>query len=102
MLPPPDHVAMPDRPTAESIRDRLRAHVADLLGEDDPDFVADLSETFTETATALLADARAAQAASNMDGVAAAAHQLRGSAGNIGLSTLAEAWDARRDRRESL
>ena len=92
MFPPPDRLAQPDRPTAESIRNRLRAHVTDLLGEDDPEFIADLSETFTETATALLADARAAEAAGNVAAVAAAAHQLCGSASNIGLTTLAEAW----------
>ena len=82
------------RPTAdaEALRARLRAHVADLIGEDDPAFVADLSATFTSTAAALLADARTADARGDALALGAVAHQIRGSAANVGLADLAESW----------
>jgi HPt (histidine-containing phosphotransfer) domain-containing protein len=70
----------------------LRAHVTDLIGEDDPDFVAELSETFCSSATDLVSRARDAHAAGDADTLKSVAHQMRGSALNVGLADLAEAW----------
>ncbi len=70
----------------------LRAHVADLLGEDDPEFLAEITATFRDSATALSAQARTAQAASDAEALRAAAHQMRGSSASVGLSGLADAW----------
>ena len=70
----------------------LRAHVADLLGEDDPEFLAEITATFRDSATSLSAQARAAQTAGDAAALRAVAHQMRGSAANVGLSGLADAW----------
>lgn len=85
----PDPTSSPD-PAA--LRDALRAHVTDLLGEDDPDFVAELAATFCDSASALVATARTAAAAGDTAALRSAAHQMRGSALNVGLADLAEAW----------
>lgn len=83
---------MPDPTSSSSLRDALRAHVTRLLGEDDPDFVAELTATFCESAAALVRDARDAWATGDAAALRAAAHQMRGSALNVGLTDLAEAW----------
>lgn len=85
----PDPTCLPD-PSA--LREALRAHVTDLLGEDDPDFVAELAATFCASAAALVGTARAAAEAGDGDALRSAAHQMRGSALNVGLASLAAAW----------
>lgn len=72
---------------------QIQAHVVGLLGEEDPEFVDDLVETFTETARGALADARSASHAADAPRLAAAAHTLKGSASNVGLAGIADAWD---------
>ena len=73
---------------------QVEAHVLTLLGEEDPEFVADLIETFAETSRQALADARDAAAAGDVGGLSACAHTLKGSASNIGLNALADRWTA--------
>ena len=85
----PDAVSLPD---PSVLRDALRVHVADLLGEDDPDFVAELASTFCASATRLIETARAAAEAGDGAALRQVAHQMRGSALNVGLTRLAEAW----------
>ena len=72
---------------------QIQAHVVGLLGEEDPEFVEDLVETFTETSRGALADARAAAQAGDAAALAASAHTLKGSASNVGLVGIAEVWD---------
>ncbi len=75
-----------------ALREALRAHVTELLGEDDPEFVAELAATFCESAAGLVETARAAAEAGDGDALRSAAHQMRGSALSVGLASLAEAW----------
>lgn len=81
-----------DGPDRATVVDRVRAHVADLLGEDDPDFTADLVATFVQTAQTALAEVEAALGAGDASALGAAAHQLRGSASNVGLTDLTDRW----------
>ena len=78
--------------SAAALRAALGAHVADLLGEDDPDFVAELSDTFCASATDLVARAREADAAGDTAALQNVAHQMRGSALNGGCAGRAAAW----------
>lgn len=70
----------------------VRAHVAGLLGEEDPEFVRDLVDAFSGSAHELVAQARALGAAGDLEGVGRVAHQLKGSASNVGLADLETAW----------
>ncbi len=74
------------------LRVAIRNHVTELVGEEDPEFVSELTETFTESARALLQRADEAAAAHDIDGIRTAAHQLRGSASNVGLRMIGDAW----------
>ncbi|WP_420456901.1 response regulator [Rubrivirga sp.] len=78
----------------DSLLSDVRAHVRSLLGEDDEDFVAELTETFVESAREALASVAVAEAAGDVAALAAAAHSLKGSASNVGLTALASYWDA--------
>lgn len=77
---------------AEALIASVRAHVADLLGEEDPEFVRDLVDTFCGSAHELVSEARALGAAGDLAGVGKVAHQLKGSASNVGLTGLESAW----------
>ncbi len=81
-----------DDHTPRVLLGHVQAHVLDLLGEEDPEFVADLIDTFVSSARGAEAEARAARLSRDPGAVAAAAHKLRGSASNIGLSELSELW----------
>lgn len=72
----------------------VRTHVRELLGEDDEAFVAELVEAFDGSARQALAAVAAARAAGDVHGVATSAHALKGSASNVGLAALTEAWSA--------
>ena len=90
----------PDSPSshapqaARGLLAQVEAHVVGLLGEEDPEFVADLVETFADTSRQALADARDAGAAGDAQRLSACAHTLKGSASNIGLNALADRWTA--------
>ena len=71
----------------------VRAHVRDMLGEDDEDFVVDLVAAFSESSHQAIGDVAAAQTTRDADAVARAAHKLKGSAANVGLDGLTERWD---------
>ena len=71
---------------------QIEAHVVELLGEEDPEFVADLIDTFVECARESVGAVRAARAAGDMAALGAAAHSLRGSASNVGLTGLFNRW----------
>ena len=81
-----------DAQTARTLLGQIQAHVVELLGEEDPEFVTDLLDTFIASARGAEADARAARFSRDADAVAAAAHKLRGSASNVGLTTIADLW----------
>ena len=112
--PTPAFVARPAAARAEgeaearaAVIDAVRAHVRDLLGEDDEAFVADLVESFATSTQAAVEEAAAARASGDAAAVGAAAHKLKGSAANVGLADLTEAWDvvetsARRGDRAAL
>ena len=72
----------------------VRAHVREMLGEDDEDFVADLVGAFAESSHQAVAEVAQAQAARDADAVGRAAHKMKGSASNIGLDDLTERWGA--------
>lgn len=91
-MTPTRHAA--DADAARSLLERVNRHVVALVGEEDPEFVADLVETFAETTREAVDAARAARSAGDAGAVAAAAHTIRGSASNVGLETLADAWAA--------
>ncbi|MEM6288922.1 MAG: Hpt domain-containing protein [Bacteroidota bacterium] len=79
--------------TLPDLLSHVQAHVRSLLGEDDPEFVVDLVETFAATARQATDDAEAAASVHDTGALAAAAHALKGSASNIGLAALAGRWD---------
>jgi CheY-like chemotaxis protein len=95
-LPRPEPVeAVTEAPEAgavEALMAQVRAHVHDLLGEEDEAFVADLVESFAASARTALARVAAARAEGNAAALATVAHALKGSAANVGLSALADAW----------
>lgn len=71
---------------------QIRRYVVELIGEEDPEFEADLVETFVETSREALADAHAAIEAKDPEALGGAAHRLRGSAANVGLEELTALW----------
>ena len=71
---------------------QVQAHVVDLIGEEDPEFVAELIEAFIESSRDAVVEAQAARQSGDAAAVAAAAHTLRGSASNVGLATVARLW----------
>ena len=83
--------AAADDDAASLLRD-VRAHVRSLLGEDDEEFVAELAEAFVGSSQQALDAAVAARERGDAAGVASAAHALKGSASNVGLKALTEAW----------
>ena len=74
------------------IRQTIAAHVRDLIGEEDDAFTAELISAFRETVGALCGKAEAGYADGNTQAIAAAAHQIKGSAGNVGLRRVAHDW----------
>lgn len=81
-----------DSADAERLTAAVRAHVAELLGEEDPEFVQDLVDAFSGSAHDLVASAETARAGGDLDAIGGVAHQLKGSASNVGLTDLEEAW----------
>lgn len=78
-----------DADEARRLRSAIGAHVTELLGEEDPEFVQDLVDTFCGSAHGLAAQARSSQ---DLSEVGKVAHQLKGSAANVGLTDLEAAW----------
>ena len=78
--------------TAAALYEQVAAHVTDMLGEEDPEFVADLVESFAVSSREAVADAQSTRSAGDADGLASAAHRLKGSASNVGLGSLATQW----------
>ena len=79
--------------TPHDLLAQIQAHVVALLGEEDPEFVEDLIDTFSETSRGAHAEARAASEAADAARLAAAAHTLKGSASNVGLAGIAHVWN---------
>ena len=73
---------------------RVQAHVRELLGEDDPEFTRDLVSSFCGSLTALCDRVEAALDAGDLQQVMASAHQIKGSAANVGLRRIAMDWHA--------
>lgn len=82
-----------DADEAARLRRAIGDHVTELLGEEDSEFVQDLVTTFCEAAHGLIANARSAANANDLNTAAGVAHQLKGSAANIGLTEIQEAWN---------
>ena len=78
--------------TAAALYEQVSAHVTEMLGEEDPEFVADLVESFAVSSREAVADAEATRSAGDAAGLASAAHRLKGSASNVGLGALATQW----------
>ncbi len=79
-------------PGVSEIRAAIAAHVRDLIGEDDPEFTDELIGSFRENAAELCDQAEAGYAAGNTRAIASAAHQIKGSASNVGLAHVAHDW----------
>ena len=79
---------------ANAMLARVQAHVRELLGEDDPAFVEDLVTSFCESVGGLCDRVEAAMAAGDLNRVIAGAHQIKGSAANVGLVRVAKDWHA--------
>lgn len=88
---PPAPIVSHDEGVERLLHD-IRAHVRDLLGEDDEAFVADLVETFADSTRKALQLLAPIEAERDLDALARMAHAIKGSAANVGLSTLADAW----------
>ncbi len=100
--PEPVFVSRPASTTVDPmVRDTLlssvRAHVRDLIGEDDEAFVSELVESFTSSSREAVREAAAARQSGDAEGVGVAAHKLKGSASNVGLDELTEVWGAVED-----
>ena len=80
-----------DEGVEQLLRD-IRAHVRGLLGEDDEAFVADLVDTFADSTRKALHLLDPIVADRDFDALARMAHAIKGSAANVGLATLADAW----------
>ena len=76
------------------IRSTIARHVRALIGEDDDAFADELIESFRDTVGELCDRAEAALRADDLQRVAAACHQIKGSAGNVGLARVAHDWHA--------
>ncbi|GAB5537360.1 MAG: hypothetical protein Rubg2KO_36090 [Rubricoccaceae bacterium] len=87
----PPFVAQPESGADEArrLRSAIGVHVTALLGEEDPEFVQDLVDTFCTSANELVATARGSQ---DLGHVGKVAHQLKGSAANVGLNEIESAW----------
>ncbi len=75
-----------------SDRAAIRARIADLVTDDDPDdlaFVVRLLRSFPERAPGLLDDLVAAVEAGDAAAAAERAHALKGAAANVGVVTVA-------------
>ena len=99
-LAPPAFVARPAHVrdeaaegTARQLYEQVCQHVTEMLGEDDPEFVAELVESFAVSSREAVADAQATRSAGDVAGLASAAHRLKGSASNVGLGTIAQRWN---------
>ena len=75
------------------VLEAVRAHVREMLGEDDEDFVGELVDAFAESSQQAIRDIDAACRVQDAASVARAAHKLKGSASNVGLDDLTEQWD---------
>ena len=92
--PPVDAHAFVSKPQsaadeAHRLRSVIGAHVAELLGEEDPAFVEDLVSAFCGSAHELVAQVQGSQ---DLEAVGKVAHQLKGSAANVGLNEIESAW----------
>lgn len=85
----PSFVSRPAGDEAQRLRGTVAAHVTDLLGEEDPAFVQDLIVAFCGSAHELVAQVRGSQ---DLGAVGKVAHQLKGSAANVGLTEIETAW----------
>jgi len=97
--PEPAFVARPASSDGEAearttLMTSVRAHVRDLLGEDDEAFVDELVASFMESSREAVHEAETARQSGDAEAVGAAAHKLKGSASNVGLDGLTEAWGA--------
>ena len=90
--PSPEHAALQVQASV-AVVETVRAHVREMLGEDDEEFVHDLVEAFSESSQQALREVRQASGAGDWAAVARAAHQLKGSASNVGLGALTQSWD---------
>lgn len=86
---PSSFLSQPSGGEAQRLRSAVAAHVTDLLGEEDPEFVQDLIATFCGTVHGLVGEVRGSQ---DLEAVGKVAHQLKGSAANIGLTDVEAAW----------
>ena len=84
----------PPRAAPSELLARVREHVRTLLGEDDPEFTQDLIDSFCTSVDSLCERIEAAAAAGDHQGIMANAHQMKGSAANVGLPRVAEDWHA--------
>ena len=89
------HAPTPNQATQEAsasaaIVEAVRAHVREMLGEDDEEFVQDLARSFAESSHHAIGQIRAS--GGDPQAIAHAAHALKGSASNMGLSALTECW----------
>lgn len=93
--PPVSAPAVPQRTRGVSeIRATIAGHVRELIGEDDPGFTDDLIEAFRDSVGSLCTQTLEALQDGDTHKIAAASHQIKGSAGNVGLSRIAHDWHA--------
>ncbi|MEO0557435.1 MAG: Hpt domain-containing protein [Bacteroidota bacterium] len=87
--PPSISSPQSDADDAQRLRKAIGVHVAELLGEEDPEFVQDLVDAFCTSAHSLVAAVRGSD---DLEEVGNVAHQLKGSAANVGLKEIQAAW----------
>ncbi|MEK7989458.1 MAG: response regulator [Thiotrichaceae bacterium] len=76
--------------TVESLMQDIQDVLIALVGEDEPEIVAELVQTYIEDAEPLMVDIRQAIQQQNAKNLLAAAHTLKSSSGNLGANAIAD------------
>ncbi|OQW93092.1 MAG: hypothetical protein BWK79_12990, partial [Beggiatoa sp. IS2] len=81
------------RSDSTALEAQLKDTLCSLIGEDEPDLLADLVQAYCEESTSLMQELREAIANNDDTGVAKVTHSLKSSSGNLGAITLAEFYN---------
>jgi two-component system sensor histidine kinase/response regulator len=84
----PDAAPSPTRPEAEGAEE-IKARLADIVG-DDPEFMAELINTYIDGGMETLKELRAAASHNDLPALASAAHKLKGASANLHINSLAQ------------
>ncbi len=76
--------------TVESLAQDIQEVLVTLVGEDEPEIITELVQTYTEDAEPLMQQIRQAVQKQDIGDLSIAAHTLKSSSGNLGANSIAE------------